>query len=153
MKIRIESGSTPIENVMRWAGMLSTEKEAMPPIPQPDVDYTVRRFMHPRVPHSGVVQYMVDFSEILEKVPDWKAYYTVDELHGRSRVVGELGHARSGRLVRRVIPFEGAPDAFDRNPPRQAPEGDHDAVLFPQPDEVVGPELGGELGGQRRDVG
>ena len=27
---------------------------------------------------------MVDFSEILEKVPDWKAYYTVDELHESS---------------------------------------------------------------------
>ncbi len=27
---------------------------------------------------------MVDFSEILEKVPDWKVYYTVDELHESS---------------------------------------------------------------------
>ena len=27
---------------------------------------------------------MVNFSEILEKVPDWKAYYTVDELHESS---------------------------------------------------------------------
>ena len=27
---------------------------------------------------------MVDFSEILEKAPDWKAYYTIDELHESS---------------------------------------------------------------------
>jgi hypothetical protein len=27
---------------------------------------------------------MSDFSKILEKVPDWKAYYTVDELHERT---------------------------------------------------------------------
>lgn len=53
-------------NVMRWAGMLSSEKEAMPAIPQPDVDFAVRRLMHPRVPHSGVVQHMVDTGDIVK---------------------------------------------------------------------------------------
>jgi len=54
-------------NVMRWADMLSSEKETMPEIPQPQVNFTVRRLMHPRVPRSGVVQFMVDTGDIIQK--------------------------------------------------------------------------------------
>jgi hypothetical protein len=52
---------------------------------------------------------MVDFSEVLENVPDWKKYYTVDELHESSaRLVSdhpeeveliELGRSTDGEVI------------------------------------------------------
>lgn len=56
-----------IRNVMRWAGMLNDDREPMPPIPYPQVDYAVRRKMHPRVPRSGIVTHLVKTGDVFRK--------------------------------------------------------------------------------------
>lgn len=56
-----------IRNVMRWAGMLSSNPEPMPPIPRPAVAFPVRRMMHPRAPQSGIVNHLVDAGDIVDK--------------------------------------------------------------------------------------
>ncbi|GAB4573529.1 MAG: M14 family metallopeptidase [Anaerolineae bacterium] len=56
-----------LRNVMRWAGMLPGEREPMPPIPYPKVDFPVRRMMHPRAPYSGIVTHLVDAGDIIRK--------------------------------------------------------------------------------------
>lgn len=56
-----------LRNVMRWAGMLPGDLEPMPAIPQPKVDYPVRRMMHPRVSQSGVVTHLVMEGDLVKK--------------------------------------------------------------------------------------
>ena len=56
-----------IHNVMRWAGMLPGSPEAMPAIPRPQVDYPVRRMMHPRAPQSGIIKHLVDTGDVVRK--------------------------------------------------------------------------------------
>lgn len=53
-------------NVMRYAGMLPGPDEPMPPIPQPQVDFAVRRMMHPRTPRSGILTYLVEAGDVLQ---------------------------------------------------------------------------------------
>ena len=56
-----------IRNALRWAGMLPGSPEAMPDIPRPQVDYPVRRMMHPRAPQSGIVKHLVDTGDVIRK--------------------------------------------------------------------------------------
>jgi predicted deacylase len=56
-----------LRNVMRWANMLPGEREPMPPIPYPQVDFSVRRLMHPRAPQSGIVMHLVDSGDVVTK--------------------------------------------------------------------------------------
>ncbi|MBN2472577.1 MAG: succinylglutamate desuccinylase/aspartoacylase family protein [Anaerolineae bacterium] len=56
-----------LRNVMRWAEMLPGEREPMPPIPYPRVDFPVRRLMHPRAHASGIVTHLVDAGDIIQK--------------------------------------------------------------------------------------
>ena len=56
-----------VHNVMRWAGMLPGSPEAMPTIPRPQVDYPVRRMMHPRTPQSGIIKHLVDTGDVVRK--------------------------------------------------------------------------------------
>lgn len=55
-----------IRNVMRWAGMLDSEREPMPPIPFPQVDFAVRRKMHPRVPRAGFITHLVSTGDVFQ---------------------------------------------------------------------------------------
>jgi predicted deacylase len=70
-----------LRNVMRWAGMLPGEMEVMPAIPMPQVDFPVRRKMHPRVPRSGIVTWLVDTGDIV-KAGD--AVARLSDVYGRS---------------------------------------------------------------------
>jgi predicted deacylase len=56
-----------LRNVMRWLEMLPGEAEPLPPIPQPAVNYPVRRMMHPRAPQSGIVHHLVDAGDVIAK--------------------------------------------------------------------------------------
>lgn len=62
-----EAATVGIRNVMRWAGMLPGEREPMPPIPRPKVNFPVRRMMHPRAPTSGIVTHLVDAGDVVHK--------------------------------------------------------------------------------------
>jgi predicted deacylase len=61
-----DGAATGIRNVMHWAGMLPGELEPMPPIPYPQIDYPVRRMMHPRATASGIVKHLVDTGDIVQ---------------------------------------------------------------------------------------
>ncbi len=69
-----------LRNVMRWAEMLPGEREPMPPIPYPRVDFPVRRLMHPRAPVSGVVTHLVDAGDIITK---GQAVAQITDIFGR----------------------------------------------------------------------
>lgn len=60
-----DAAVTGLRNVMRWAGMLPGEPEALPDIPRPRVNFPVRRLMHPRVPTSGIVTHLVDTGDTI----------------------------------------------------------------------------------------
>lgn len=75
-----DAAAVGLRNVMRWAGMLPGEREAMPPIPYPQVDFPVRRMMHPRAPYSGIVTHLVDAGDIIHK---GDAVARITDIYGR----------------------------------------------------------------------
>ncbi len=64
MRVR-DAAVIGLRNVMRWAGMLPGDREPMPDIPWPRVNFPVRRLMHPRVPTSGIVTHLVDAGDTI----------------------------------------------------------------------------------------
>ena len=80
---------------------------------------------------------MPDFSEVLGKIPDWKDYFTVDELHERSADIVneypnkieliELGNSRGGEVIECL----------------KIGEGRHNGLIygFPNPEEPFGGNL------------
>ena len=80
-----------LRNVMRWAGMLPGEREAMPPIPYPRVNFPVRRLMHPRAPISGVVTHLVDAGDLVYK---GQVVARITDIYGRP-IGADNGNLRS----------------------------------------------------------
>lgn len=62
-----EAAVVGLRNVLRWAGMLPGAPEALPPIPQPAVNFPVRRMMHPRAPQAGVILHLADTGDLVHK--------------------------------------------------------------------------------------
>lgn len=78
--LKRDAAAVGLRNVMRWAGMLPGEREPMPPIPYPQVNFPVRRMMHPRAPQSGIVTHLVDAGDIIRK---GEAVARITDIYGR----------------------------------------------------------------------
>lgn len=63
----VQSATTGLRNVLRWANMLEGDFEPITSVPILKPAYPIRRMQHPHAPMSGIVEFLVNSGDPLRK--------------------------------------------------------------------------------------
>ncbi len=85
-----------IRNLLRWAGMLDSPREAITEYKVPVPEYRLRRIEHPRATHSGIVKMLVGPGE---KVIKGQVIAKITDIHGRPVGEGVIKTEYEGYMI------------------------------------------------------
>ncbi len=83
-------------NLLRWAGMLDSPKEAITEYKVPVPEYRIRRIEHPRAMHSGIVRMLVGPGE---RVTKGQVIAKITDIHGRPVGDGIIRTEHDGYMI------------------------------------------------------
>jgi predicted deacylase len=84
------------KNVLKWAGMLDGPFEKITEFPTPQPKERLRRIEHPRTKHSGIIRFLVNPGE---KVQKGQPIAHLTDLQGRPRGDGNIYTDYDGYMI------------------------------------------------------